>query len=289
VAANIPVFVYGTLRKHEENSHLLEGAKCIAEQCWTFGALYDTGNGYPAMKDHDTTRVYGELYVVDEKQLHELDLLEDYLGPGQKNLYDRTRKTVFTDIGSHEAFVYTINRECEHMCKLLIGSGDWKLDRRFPSESPFLYFAYGSCMDDERFKACGVENYFKKIIGAGVLYGYELRFTRKVQDGGRADIVEEGGKVEGVVYEVPPEALSYLYRREGVKYKSYRPAFVDVTVDGTLMKNVLTFVVVDKEKETAPPKEYAEEIIRGASKFLSASYVKKLKKRFKESFGLLFE
>jgi hypothetical protein len=44
--------------------------------------------------------------------------------------------------------------------------------------------------------------------------------------------------------------------------------------------------VVDKKEEKAPPIWYAEEIIRGASGYLSEEYVQKLIKDFELKFGL---
>lgn len=281
------VFVYGTLRKHEANHYLLEGAKCLAEQSWTYGELYDTGEGYPAMKCSVRNKVYGELYSMNEEQLRTLDQLEDYAGPGKDNLYDRHKQTVYTDIGSHNAYVYTISPDHENLLRNKIDLGDWKIYHSFKQTPTFFYFAYGSCMDHERFNLDHVADYFQNVSGVGILDGYQLRYTRMVSDGGRADIVEEGGVVEGIVYEVPEEALSYLYRREGVKYKSYRPALIDVKIEGQLKKNVLTFIVVNKDKETAPPLDYAIEIIRGGSGFLSESYINKLKRQLKEQFNLI--
>ncbi|WP_331713711.1 gamma-glutamylcyclotransferase family protein [Lentibacillus sp. JNUCC-1] len=96
----------------------------------------------------------------------------------------------------------------------MIKGGDWKVHHLIKQPS-FLYFAYGSCMDDARFKAQQADQFFTDVLGQGVLKGYTLRFTRKQHDGGRADIVEEGGVVEGKVYRVTPEVLPYLYKREG--------------------------------------------------------------------------
>jgi cation transport regulator ChaC len=141
-------------------------------------------------------------------------------------------------------------------------------------------------MDAERFKSSGVNHYFQKVIGRGILVNYHLRFTRRAHDGGRADIVEEAGTVEGKVYEIPQEALSYLYRREGVNAGCYRPAVIDIDVNGRQLTNILTFVVVDKDPETAPPEHYIVEILRGGNGFLSADYMGKIRKQLKECFNI---
>jgi len=279
---NILIFVYGTLRRNEENHYLLQNEQCVAQQCWTNGQLYDTTEVFPALKQSTKGRVYGELYIVDKQKLQQLDRLEDYNGPGQKNLYKRIKQQVYTDNGALEAFVYTITTDYLNILVRQIDHGDWCMQHSFVENPTFYYFAYGSCMDDERFRLDGVHQFFQNKKGVGILEGYRLRYTRKVSDGGRADIVEEGGVVEGIVYEVPGACLSYLYRREGVKYKSYRPALIDVIVNGQILKNVLTFLVVNKEKEMAPPIEYAKEIIRGGTGILSDEYIEKLKQQLKD-------
>lgn len=309
------VFVYGTLRRHEINFYLMNGAVPVAGQAWTFGELYDTGNGYPAMRLSDTSRVYGELYRVDDEQLKRLDQLEDYEEGSPDNLYERIRRPVYTDRGEVEAWLYIANPA--ELFRLHIPSGDWKVHRiltplsepeantridaddhaahrsepklQFPlPETPDrpLYFAYGSCMDDVRFRQRGVDHLFRDVKGRGILSGYELRFTWRSSDGmGRANLHEttdEQSVVEGKVYEISAEALRYLYEREGA-FKAYRPAFVDVTVDGNVYKDVLTFLVINKEPhELAPPVEYAEEILRGAKSCVSDHYYKQLQMKMEQ-------
>lgn len=270
------VFVYGTLRRHEQNSYLLKEAELVAEQAWTKGELFDTGFGYPALKESGSDVVYGELYLVTEKELHSLDELEGYSVGGRDNLYDRKKQVISFDSGATEAYIYTIADHNQHMLSTPIKTGDWK-EFQLHHQNQILYFAYGSCMDDARFKLAKVDHFFQKVTGTGILQGYTLRYSVTMPDGGRADIVEEGGIVEGKVYEIPAECVTYLYRREGVGSRLYRPAFVDLTIQGILYKNVLTFTVVNKEAETAPPKHYYEEIIRGGTGFLSEPYIEELK------------
>jgi gamma-glutamylcyclotransferase (GGCT)/AIG2-like uncharacterized protein YtfP len=275
------VFVYGTLRKHERNYHLMKGAELMAEQAWTYGCLYDTGMGYPAMKESKMDKVFGELYLVTDVQLRRLDLLEGYKPGGERNLYNRKRQTIYHDTGSTQAFVYIMAKHHENLLKKIIPSGDWKWHTIHKDNQSLLYFAYGSCMDDVRFKRQGVHHFFQNVIGRGTLDGYTLRFTRKAADGGRADIVEEGDAVEGKVYQISPECLPYLCKREGVASGCYRPTFVDLTLNGELVRNVLTFTVVNKDTETAPPVHYLDEILRGASSFLNEEYLVNLNNHVK--------
>jgi gamma-glutamylcyclotransferase (GGCT)/AIG2-like uncharacterized protein YtfP/cation transport regulator ChaC len=271
---NLYVFVYGTLRQGEGNHHLLLGADLIAEQSWTYGKMYDTGNGYPAIKQFNSQKVYGEIFAINENELRRLDELEGFDEGRRDNLYDRVIQKIYTDTGEIEAFVYVASHD--RLLATSISSGDWKVYQLLKNET-ILYFAYGSCMDNERFIQHGVDHYFIQIKGCGVLGGYTLRFTKRSSDGGRADIVEEGGRVEGKVYELPIEAVTtYLYNREGVGYGTYRPTLVTINVNGETISNVLTFVVIKKEKEIAPPSHYEKEIIRGASGYLSNEYVNQL-------------
>jgi len=273
----IKVFVYGTLRKGEANAHLLIGAKRIAEQCWTKGSLYDTGYGYPAMKPLPASQIYGELYTVTMVELKRLDQLEGYMEGSATNLYERIQQTVYTDKGPAIAYMYVANKT--HLVKETIPNGDWKEHNLLmkPSVS-VLYFAYGSCMDLKRIYEAGFAHYFQDMLGVGMLKNYTLRFSRRsIEDRmGRADIVEEGGNVEGKVYQIPVTVLKeYLYGREGVP-KAYRPSFVTIELNG---KNVqaLTFVGANKVEETAPPQWYQEEILRGAEGYVSFDYLSKIK------------
>lgn len=273
------IFVYGTLRRNENNHHLLAGATMIAEQAWTMGSLFDTGSGYPAFIQNKENRVYGELYEIDDKELTDLDILEGYFGKGQENnLYDRITQKISTDQGEYEAFIYVMEKDEKDYIK--IRCGDWKVYQRLVNEKVIPYFAYGSCMDDARFIEANVNHYFQNKMGRGLLDGYSLRFTRKVYDGGRADMVEEGGTVEGLVYQIPKEAIPYLYSREGVYSDCYRPAFVQIKMENNILVEALTFIVVNKDEEAAPPAHYLEEIIRGGTGVLSSEYMKNLVDRF---------
>lgn len=283
------VFVYGTLRKHEKNHYLLNGSILVAEQASTNGLLYDTGLGYPALKESDAGTVYGELYTVTDEQLAALDVLEGYFGSDEINLYDRKKQTVFHDRGKAKAYVYVISSAKKRMLNTIIESGDWKLHRIAHQSKKILYFAYGSCMDDVRFKKEGQGYHFQDVQGRGILYGYSLRFTRKSSDGGKVDIVECGGVIEGKVYAITEDCLTYLFKREGVFTGCYRPTFVEIEINGILQKDVLTFTVVDKEKETPPSAKYVEEIFRGGSGLLSEPYMSNLKQQLKDTFGLIFE
>lgn len=266
------VFVYGTLRMDERNHNLLASAKKIAEQAWTLGRLYDTGQGYPGLIRHKKERVYGELYKVTKSTLTKLDELEGYVKGSSHNLYERERRKVYTDHGEVYAYVYRYLGQVAE--ESYIPYGDWKV-YQLMKENKLLYFAYGSCMDDQRFRLAGVEAYFQHVLGCGRLEGYQLRYTKIAKEGGRADIVESKKKhvVQGKVYQLSKDALPYLYKREGVDARIYRPAVIRIQLHDQLIPNVLTFIVVNKRKEAAPPYEYVQEILRGGYGTLTEQYL----------------
>ncbi|MGX1194157.1 gamma-glutamylcyclotransferase [Metabacillus sp. SLBN-84] len=279
---NVHLFIYGTLRHGESNFTYMKGALCLAEQARTSGRLYDTGEGYPAMTA-ESGAVYGELFELDEENLEKIHELEGYFAENhQDNLFELKEITVMTDTGEFRALSYIMNTSKTTRMKQ-IQSGDWK-EYMFASELPeeTLYFAYGSCMDTERFKLAGVDHHFAEVIGAGKIERYTVKFTISVHDGGRADLVEERGGAEGILYRVPKEAVEYLYVREGVGTGMYRPAFVKVEVNGRVYEQCLTFTVIDKKEEFRPPGHYSSEILKGAEGRLSPEYVKRMKRYMDE-------
>ncbi|WOA61166.1 gamma-glutamylcyclotransferase family protein [Bacillus mycoides] len=117
------VFVYGTLRKEQTNAHYMQGATCIADVAWTYGKLFDTNEGYPAMICSNEEKIYGEVYEVNSDVLQKLDELEEYTGNAESDLYDRITQTIyFWDIEIH-AYVYVA--QDREMLKKVIISGDW--------------------------------------------------------------------------------------------------------------------------------------------------------------------
>ncbi|GGJ85073.1 putative gamma-glutamylcyclotransferase YkqA [Lentibacillus kapialis] len=272
------VFVYGTLRRSGKNHDLLGDLQCVFRQCCVIGALYDSGKGYPVMKQGRSHKIYGELYDVSKSQLAAIDGLEGFKKNHSDNLFERKILRVYTDTGNdYDAFAYVAGPSFHPMSERM-ASGDW-LVYRYLKQKNLLYFAYGSCMDDERFKQAGVDHYFKDDIGKGVLEGFAFQFSRNTSDGGKADLVENTKEtVEGKVYNIPWKATHYLYEREGVFASSYRPAIVPVSINGSIHQ-ALTFIGVRKSPETAPTKRYGTEIMRGGKGYLSDGYLQKLRKK----------
>ncbi|MGD6887998.1 gamma-glutamylcyclotransferase family protein [Bacillus mobilis] len=117
------VFVYGTLRKAQTNAHFMQGVICIADEAWTYGKLFDTNEGYPAMICSNKDKVYGEVYEVNDDTLQKLDELEEYTGNAENDLYDRITETIYLSDREIRAFVYVA--QDKEMLKKVIISGDW--------------------------------------------------------------------------------------------------------------------------------------------------------------------
>ena len=305
------VFVYGTLRRGERNSHRLNHptTKLVCEQSWIEDRAYrlvDTGN-YPVLEvvqqkgiDPMDNRIIGEVYRISSETLEELDWLEGYdssPSSSEEILYDRVRVRVESDNHKDkplEALVYISSAFVNN--SRLVKANDWKWHKFLlwhdsqGASSTFLYFAYGSCMDDERLKEASVNDLFEPV-GIAKVEGYRLAFTRKASDGGRADLVEDRENrhaVEGVVYKCTSRALHYLIGREGAP-RTYRPAYLQLSLQHPYNDNgkpleqvsVLSFVVRDKDPRTEykPIPTYAREILRGARlRGLSPEYIDQLER-----------
>tara|TARA_R100001443_G_scaffold113417_1_gene128034 strand:- start:175 stop:522 length:348 start_codon:yes stop_codon:yes gene_type:complete len=72
------VFVYGTLKEGHGNHSLLHSAIKVskAETCEKYG-MYETGIPY-VIKNESKTKIYGEVYLVDEQTFQNLDWLEGH-------------------------------------------------------------------------------------------------------------------------------------------------------------------------------------------------------------------
>ncbi|MFB9137570.1 gamma-glutamylcyclotransferase family protein [Vibrio olivae] len=108
------VFVYGTLRQGESNHHLLEHSELLgSHQTLPEYALYDLG-AYPAViPGHQTIR--GEVYLIDNQTLSELDKLEDVP-------VEYRREQIETPFGLAWIYLYQDASNLES----LIDSGDWR-------------------------------------------------------------------------------------------------------------------------------------------------------------------
>ncbi len=113
------VFVYGTLRRHELNHHLLRNATYAGIYRTTAEyTLWDLG-WYPAAVQPGNTALIGEVYTVCAAQLAALDALEAYP-------YEYTRRMIATSYGN--AWIYLYQRALPPKAAR-IPSGDWRKRR----------------------------------------------------------------------------------------------------------------------------------------------------------------
>lgn len=137
--------------------------------------VYGTGMGYPVMLPDTEAWTYGELYEVNASQLAELDWLEGYLGEDRDNLYNRVVLSVQTDRRVVYAYVYVcLDEQVEGLPEIKLG--DWRVYQAILTERKhWLFFAYGSALDDQRFIDSGLEDEFVDVIGRGTLEDIQPR------------------------------------------------------------------------------------------------------------------
>ncbi len=122
-----PVFVYGTLMQGGSNHYLLDEASCLG--AFKTRAIYSLVNlgSFPAAIVGGDTPIEGEVYLVSDGELEQLDALEGY-----PSLYQR-EKTVVTSLGGNKekilAYIYFMSKDSiESWDYDPIKSGRWSLD-----------------------------------------------------------------------------------------------------------------------------------------------------------------
>jgi gamma-glutamylcyclotransferase (GGCT)/AIG2-like uncharacterized protein YtfP len=108
------LFAYGTLRRGEPNSHLLQQAEaCGSHLTAPRYTMYNLGD-YPGVIEGGSSAISGEVYRINPQQLEQLDLLEEY-----PTLYGR--KQIPTPWGL--AWIYLYNDRVDRA--QVIACGDW--------------------------------------------------------------------------------------------------------------------------------------------------------------------
>lgn len=112
------VFVYGTLMRGGRYHELLERAAFVGEAVTEVGyRLYDLGP-YPAMRREGDGAVVGEVYVVDDPVVTELDRLE-----GHPDYYRRAGIRL-ADGSEVTSYLFVDERELDGAA--VVVSGDWR-------------------------------------------------------------------------------------------------------------------------------------------------------------------
>ncbi|MEU7578895.1 gamma-glutamylcyclotransferase family protein [Streptomyces sp. NPDC041068] len=143
--ARLPFFVYGTLRPGEPNhAAYLTGRTAEEEPALLPGAVLYEGPGYPyVVEDPQGGPVRGELVTAlpaaYDRLLVALDLLEEYVPGGPRNLYERVVRYVVRPDGGRgggggavRAWVYVAAPHVAAGLRasgVVIGGGDWASHR----------------------------------------------------------------------------------------------------------------------------------------------------------------
>ncbi len=124
-------FVYGTLMQGERNHAVVARHGLMRVQAARVrGELFDTGEGYPAMRlSSSGSIVSGELVEPAdlEAATRAMDELEDYAGPGAPgNLYERVRIEVTLDADGSTCPAWTYLYARDLLPQARIVSGNWR-------------------------------------------------------------------------------------------------------------------------------------------------------------------
>lgn len=107
------VFVYGTLKRGEENHHWLAGQHFVATACTKpLYRMFDVA-GYPGMvRTAIGLAIEGEVWEVSEEGMSQLDLLEDTAG-GE---YERVAIELAGDLADQPVESYLYLRDVAGLC-----------------------------------------------------------------------------------------------------------------------------------------------------------------------------
>lgn len=113
------IFVYGTLMKGQRNNHLLKDSVYLGDGVLNDYMLYEVAT-FPGAVKRVGSKVYGELYEVDDDVKKIIDILEDV-----DNLYRYVLEDVVTDDGIVRAGLYEfIDRGIKY--PVFVGDEKWK-------------------------------------------------------------------------------------------------------------------------------------------------------------------
>lgn len=118
------VFVYGTLRRGESNSSLLDNSEYIGTDRVNGFILRNLGE-YPMAfeRSGDKSEIIIEIYKIDEITLHQLDMLEEYIEGHESSLYHRKK---VLSISGLSGYIYFGKDENKYLSYDVIPGGDWK-------------------------------------------------------------------------------------------------------------------------------------------------------------------
>jgi gamma-glutamylcyclotransferase (GGCT)/AIG2-like uncharacterized protein YtfP len=228
------LFVYGTLLKGLCRFRVISGSAFLGH-AFIKADLYDLGS-FPAVAEGGGV-VYGELYSIDERTLHDIDSIEGFRPDRPETSFYQRQKIAATSLhdgSTIQAETYFFNQElsrdkkidCGDYRRYLIegkvsGSGGEKHNTGLRQDRMW-YIAYGSNMCTERLKK-RIGDFFD--LKTGYFEGYRLIFNKLSTD--RKQVyanITPGGREQNcpfAAYLVTPEQLLMLDDCEGVAYNNY--------------------------------------------------------------------
>ena len=136
------------------------------------------------------------------------------------------------------------------------------------SNPVITYFGYGSNLNSEDWKQfCSNEGFESKglrEICNAKLPNYSLIFHQDSisRKGGVADIVEMEGKcVYGALFEMDAHAREAMDEKEGVRFNTYQPIWIEVRTFEDEIVKALTYVTTTRKRKNhfvAPTEEYVD-------------------------------
>ena len=147
---------------------------------------------------------------------------------------------------------------------------------------PFLYFAYGSNMFEERLKKRTPSS---KFVGTGVLNNYCLTFHKRGDDGSGKCTIEYSqlDEVYGVLFKINKDEECKLDKCEGFPKGHYAKLFVQIEMcDSKCGKKKLaqTYMAAPNYicRTVKPNKDYKQHVLDGAIEHnLPQRYIERLK------------
>ncbi|MGM9530919.1 gamma-glutamylcyclotransferase family protein [Intestinibacter sp.] len=251
----LKLFVYGTLMKNESNHYFIKNSCVVGDAVASGYTLYDTGDGYPAVKHSLEGDVSGELYLISKKDLKYVDQLED-----NGDLYTR-EFTIVTDSNGnkHLALIYVYNYNVDENKRIL----KWKANNKYSEH--IWYASYGSNINYERFM-----RYINKctdktapIESKPIAINHRMYFAQESSwwdEKGVAFIdakEDQNEKTLGKMYLITKEQFEKIKYQEGGWYQNQLSLS---KYDG---KDIVTFTDFDIEAIREPSERYLDVIKKG--------------------------
>jgi gamma-glutamylcyclotransferase (GGCT)/AIG2-like uncharacterized protein YtfP len=120
---NIFIFVYGTLRKNDMYSSLLNNSEYMGNDLVPGFVMRSLGE-YPMIfeRENPESLIVIEIYKIDHHTLQQLDNLEEYIEGDENSLY--LRKTV-SAVSGRKGYIYYGKDEKKYLSYEIIPGGDW--------------------------------------------------------------------------------------------------------------------------------------------------------------------